>query len=701
MDTLPPRAKRRDAKYSTRAEQMHSARAETRAKHDVRFVGVDGEGVTNPDDSHDYVLLSVGSESLHNNGAPIHLDQILEFLWEQYLADPDAVFVGFYLGYDFTMWLRELPYDRAWMLFDPEGIKKRARKGGNNPIPFPVYYGDWEMDLHAGKRFKLRRKGYPSWLYICDAGPFFQSSFMRAIDPASWPDPIVNNREYAALQEGKNSRATATFGLPMIHYNTLENDVLARLMGELNIGFVAMGINLRKSQWYGPGQVAQAWLNNIAAPTRDNASEWIPYEILEAGRASYYGGWFVITAHGHLPGITYEYDRNSAYPYAIANLPCFEHGKWESRFSPSELCLVDATVRQTTKRRLGTMPHRTQEGKILQPRRTRGWYWRHEIAAAMRAGAIQDVQTHQAWSFRPECNHRPFAAITDLYELRRKVGKNTPLGKALKLTYNSAYGKLAQSVGSPKYSNPIYASLITSDCRTAMWDAIATHPVGIDAVTMVATDGLYFTSPHPTLPLSDKLGDWSAEEKHNMCQFMPGLYWDDKTRDDTGPLKSRGVSGADMRGRIEWIDKKMHAHRRLLIKPPTRKDIKNLAEIFGKAGAKYLATAWPGVDIPIAFGLISAKLAMHRHAWHTAGTIDRQTKCLSSDPVDKRNPKSAFVDDVGRIWTEPYDVAPGGVIRSVGYDKRFGIDLQFRLLDDERLTQDGTIQDAIYDWVRA
>ena len=49
---------------------------------------------------------------------------------------------------------------------------------------------------------------------------------------------------------------------------------------------------------------------------------------------------------------------------------------------------------------------------------------------------------------------------------------------------------------------------------------------------MVATDGVYFTSKHPTLPISkDKLGLWEETEISGLTLMKPGVYWHDRTRE--------------------------------------------------------------------------------------------------------------------------------------------------------------------------
>jgi hypothetical protein len=715
-------------------------RTARRHEHARRFVGVDGEGISTPTGRtvererwvkneqgilepvmetapvmrHDYVLLSVGDQSYHLNGAPLTLDGILDFLWDCFLEDPEAIYGGFYLGYDFTMWLRDLPEPMAVALLSPEGVKRRARKLGKNPRPIAVEYGDWRFDLHAGKRFRLQRNGDKRWMYINDGGSFFQSSFLAAIDPAKWPEPICSDAEYATIVEGKAGRGDDGFSLDMVRYNITENIVWARMMEKLNEGFASMGILLNRDQWYGPGQAAQKWLSLIKAPERRDIEEWVPKRVLQLGLESYYGGWFEITAHGIIPGTTFEYDRNSAYPYEIARLPCLRCGKWELRDSTecettgNILCLVVATVRQRdSDARLGSMPHRTRDGIILRPRDTRGVYWLRELIAARDAGCIDSIEIHEAWQYVKQCDHEPFAAIKKLYQWRIDAGKNTPLGLALKLVYNSAYGKLAQSVGDPRYANPLYASLITSGCRTEIWQAIATHPERSNAVTMVATDGVFFTSPHPGLAISNRLGDWSVTQKSNLCQMMPGLYWDDAARNGGGGrIKSRGISARDLATVIEVLDMKWEGHTERIGTGLVHERMRRTTRLFRATGntrklaqaqSRYLQSNWPSVFVPVSFGMVSAKLAMHRNKWSDAGSIDPKSRFISGSPLWKRDPDTRYVED-GICWTLPYRQAER--LESVPYEKRFGLQMRDEILEADVLTPDGTVDDELYDWTQ-
>lgn len=702
----------------------HVARVRKKDLHELTFIGVDGEGVnvwrdqldvdSNGEEyvkrvrDHHYVLLSVGDQSLHKNGAELTHDDIFTFLWDQYLANPDAVFVGFYLGYDFTNWLKSIPYWAAKSLLTKEGIAKR--KGTERYDHWPVRDGrwgyqdgkrvlrnaKWEFDVMAGKRFKLRpyvpydqipetvvthkdgtqevKKVTRPWMYICDTGPFFQSSFLTAIDPKNWETPILTDEEYEVIREGKEHRQNAQLDDAMITYNLLENDVLARLMQRVNEGFVTDGIRLGRKQWFGPGQAAQMWMRNIGVPTGEEIRETVPVWARDAARKCYYGGWFEIFNHGPVPGISYAYDINSAYPAVIANLPCLLHGKWSQgigkpgRLPARALRMLYVTAKGKDEW-VGALPYRKPDGAILRPREVKGWYWAHEVKAAQRAGLISNFTVHQWVTYQPCKCDPPMASIRELYEGRLSIGKNSAAGKGKKLVYNSAYGKLAQSVGNPKYSNSIWASLITAGCRTQILDAIATHPTKTASLLMVATDGIVFKEPHPNLDIHPtRLGAWDADEYHNLSLFMPGLYWDDKTREQIAKnkvpkLKSRGVSARDMSRVINRVDKAWQA-----------------------IGADNPA---PVIYLPIEWAMTTAKQAITRNAWWTCGQITYGGKRILNGRPDAK--RAQLVNRLGALGSLPYQWGP--TLETTYYEKAFG---ETFTMDDEvaeMVTPDGSIGD--------
>lgn len=675
---LKTRCKKNCGRTST---QANKARAQARAEHIVEFLSVDGEADTTIS-GDPYVLLSVGSESLHKDGEALTHRDIFPFLWQQHLKHPNHAFVGYFLGYDFSQWLKSLSLHEAKMLLTAEGIAARQRKGeaaGKNTVPWPVYVDEeWEIDLLGMKRFKLRpykdkRDKNTPWMYICDVGPFFATSFLKAIDPRDWPDsPVCSDEEYETIREGKGNRDAARFGPEMIRYNLLENEVLSRMMERLNRGYVAIGVKLAKNKWFGPGQAAQAWMSTVGVPTSVEVQEVVPKRALSMARDSYYGGWFEVFAHGHIPGKTYEYDINSAYPHVMRTLPCLMHGEWKEGVK-GDITLVKAEVHGGDPY-VGAMQHRETKETILRPYVTIGTYWLHELQAAKRAGVVSSYRLHDVYGYKVCACPYPVRGVADLYQQRIDVGKNTVHGKACKGTYNSMYGKFAQSMGMPKFANPIYASLITSGCRTMILDAIATHPVGTRDLVMVATDGVYFRSPHPGLEIDgSRLGAWDEGVVTGMTILKPGVYWSDKDRESVRAnqglkLKSRGISAKDLAERMDEFD-----------------------ELFrGWTPAQ----PWPSLTIDIAFRVTGPKVALARGKWETCGASVRDDRVVvNSNPSLKRDISNMELRK-GAWCSAPYVVPPSDNLESLPYRKEFGMtDLEES--EFGAITPDGTTRTVI------
>lgn len=685
----------------------HAARTIKRAivqNSPTSFHGIDSEG-SGDGETHRLVLIRCGDKYITNPHG-FQWDEIFDFFYSQFRPGPRDAYVGFYLGYDFTQWLKTLPARVAWELLSREGIAGRQRKkSGGNHTPFPVRYLGWEFDILGSKRLKIRPRGSKlPWMNICDTGGFFQSSFLTAIDPKTWAKgtAVVTSEEFELIKAGKEHRSDAYLDDDMIFYNELECDVLARLMSSLENGLISMGIRLTPAQWFGPGQVAQAWLKSQDAISTLDLDELVKaypddnmaYFRLSA-KDSYFGGWFEIFAHGIIPGTSYSYDINSAYPFAIANLPCLRHGRYysgngEPRVRNGSLYLVYASV--FTKQQgdeggphdlgshaIGAMLHRDSRGQIARPFATKGWFWKHEIDAAIAAGAINVIEYHHWYAYDP-CNcPPPLAAVADLYAQRLTIDKKSPLGKAIKLLINSIYGKFAQSVGNPTYGNAIYASLITSICRTMILTAIATHPKGQKNVLMVATDGVYFLDKHPTLPISSDLGAWDESTHDNLCLFKPGMYWNDSDRalieaGEAPQFKARGIRSRDFAQHIADIDAQFRAWPKLSKK---KNDYGTYAsDMTARSQWKKKGSGWPHKKVTLSFSMVSMTQAIQSGwDWGLAGTVsDEVTVEQSSWNGGKRE----------GLWYDPeYDIYRSKPIGdqwwtwppvSSPYEKRFGME---------------------------
>lgn len=678
---------RKDIRRGPRASR-NASRSKRRSESGVLFIALDGEGyntdvteygwdeidgelveVPITQTVHRFNQLSVGDYALCTpNGEQMCYDEALQHIWdsaEEYrTTNPDRriCLVGFFLGYDFIQIFRSLPETAAWKLFSKDGQEmRRALQAKNGWKRTPkVRVGSWRLDMLAGKRLTICHIDHPGvTVTVCDVGAFFQTSFLNAINPKDWLDPICTQEEYEIIKRGKEARGGVMTSEEVVaaqsetvQYNLTENVVLAKLMTRLDEGFRQNGIVLRADQYYGPGQAAQTWMTNIDAPTSEDLSEALPRHIFKIAQGSYYGGWFEILCHGHVPGVTWEFDITSAYPDVIRSLPCILCGEWKPDHE-GILRIAKYHMRAPADAVTGPLPHRRRDGTILRPLETRGYHWAEEVEAAERAGLVEEyVNVEDRWSFhQTTCEHkapRPFREIEDLFLERIKVGKKSPAGKALKLVYNSAYGKTAQSVGRPKFASPVYASLITSGCRTKILDAIATHPKGAKALVMVATDAVFFRShlrrtpkriakaeqqlekgtttkaefeetiaalaakEHPHLGMRpNTLGAWEGEYKRNLTLYMPGVYWDDKTRAaiaDGGKLslKSRGISAKELSKHVAEIDRQFREWD---------------GTTYRLDDEKNQISEWPSLTLYSDFGLVSLPQALERDKWYLAGTL--------------------------------------------------------------------------------
>lgn len=789
---VEPKGRGRSPKYCPPHQAgRHGARTVARATGGTRFVGVDGEGWTDELGEHRYAQLSIGSSTLF--GAE-HLDcmEVFTFLWAGFEEDPRASYVGFYLGYDFAQWFRTLPEHVAHSLLASDGIAKRRRKtSGGNTVPFPVRYRGWEFDILGNKRFKLRRHGSEAWMYICDTGPFFQSSFMTVLDPKKWPNGSpVSEEEYRVIAEGKLKRADYSTREQWLaaedeltRYNVYENAALSKVMGEYEKGLTAVGVHLERDQWYGPGQAAQAWMDNIALTKREDLETVIPPEVFEFARESYYGGRFEVFAHGHIPGESWEADITSAYPFAMSMLPRWEECEFQWRSESSSrargetiwtsgggLALLDCTSVAPTAVATG-LPHREKNGRILYPRKTRGVRWSFEVDASIAAGLTATVQVHRAlvivpkgsghttwlplmgeddaatswvgapWSAglplpptpentvsgtrsdapswdgswgnpmsastadlskdpgrlitsflsdwadstnettwsgpvenatdrSPGANRSSFSVLAQevpgMFQQRIDVGKESSQGKAIKLVLNSLYGKQAQSVGSPKFSNPLSASFITAHCRSMILLALAAQPEKDRDLLMIATDAIYYRTRPVGLDEGNNLGQWELKKLSNLTLVMPGVHYSDEARAALSAgsvkVKSRGIPAAAFAASIGRLDVAFST----LANDPT------------------VSESWPVLDVPIKFKVKTPKAALNEGKWGRAGTVERDVdRKLSTDPSLKRQgPASAqlllFGDtsglpylDRGIVRTVPHD--EGAAVESTPYSKDFGI----------------------------
>lgn len=490
------------------------------------FAGVDGEGFTR-DDRHGYGLLRAGDNVLINDKGLSHRE-IFAFLCKQ---PKDFVYVSFSFGYDITMMLRTCKWNdvrfliktgHAWI--DGYAIEYRQ----NKYIRIRPIDKDGHTDETRGHSIR-----------ISDTFTFFQKKFVEVLEDWEVCDEPTLNR----IKEGKVLRAEVEhIDDECVEYNRLECVALADVMTKMRDACHALELYPR--QWEGPGQLAEAMMSKYLVPRRQDYEQrmidngWgilldlVGRDSPGLGRWSYVAGRFELPMVGPIPGPVSELDIASAYPHAMQFLPCLVHGDWENTGDkPGDiaLCKIEYMAKDAIEDGRSWVfpyPNRDDKGRIFYPGAGAGWFWSHEIAQ----GYHFDHVVMDSWTYRKKCDCNHFWFVPELFAERQRLGK-TAKGMILKLALNSLYGKLAQSIGQPKYANHLLASFLLSWTRARLMECIHAHgcKAGVECgsnVVMIATDAIYFIC-EPQVPVTEKvLGGWELTvHKDGLFTVQPGVYY--------------------------------------------------------------------------------------------------------------------------------------------------------------------------------
>jgi hypothetical protein len=641
----------RDRSHRVRPDRTEEYRQRNERYREQRlaipFVGVDGEGGNVPDEQmtlfgpskvrHEYMLLRAGDKVLET-GKPLTWYECFDFLAG--LPQP-AQYVAYFFDYDVTMMIRQLTPERLRRLL------RRDRPRMKNGDLLPLDVGPFQIDYLPGKEFKVR-KGDGPWTVVQDVGSFYQSSFLSSLD--KWE--IGTPEERQQVREGKAQRSE--FGEmtdDIRFYNALEVRLLERLMGAFRD--VCKQLGYLPSRWEGPGLLATAAFRKHQIPRTRELPVVGNGELMRFARSAYYGGRFEIGACGPTPPAD-QWDINSAYPHFIRQLPCLVHGEWRKLMPEpcqpwSDLYVSKISFRSIEDAHYYGFPVRDKAGAIRFPASGIGWYWSPEIKSVA-SGGKQSIQFHETWQYYQACDCQPFRFVEGLYNARRRLGKDA-IGFVLKLVLNSFYGKMAQSVGTPAYANPIWAGLIPAYTRAALHDVIRSVADDRD-VYMLATDGVFCRSGTVDLPVSVELGGWSkTEHPAGMFLIQPGIYFTDN---DLSVPKTRGVP---QRAIVEHHDEFVDAFGQVL------------ASEDGKAGEVTLT-------LPTFLG---AKTCLHRDNLSMAGMWVDEPRRVSFDWSSKRDVPCASV---------PFLMGPyrgSEMVETVPYDRLMGVSPEAAIMEALRV----------------
>lgn len=502
----------------------HHGKPTARSKLEDRpFIAWDGEGVNlqGPGKPQSYILF--GSSVGHIvNRAGLSAFDCLDHIIETGIEHPGAVHCGFAFSYDANMIIHSLSPTTLSRLHKNGWARLKKASGERYTITFAkgkfFRVTKYRPEYHAQQNPHAKVT-----VQIFDIWSFFASSFIKAYTQMIGPVPSV-------ITTGKAQRGEFSIDdfEEIETYWALEVQMMQELAEELRKRVYNAG--LRISQWHGPGALATYAMRQHKI--QDYMCENSP-EIKLAARYAYAGGRFEPYKIGRVSEPVYGYDINSAYPYAITQLPSLVDGTWTHVINPTTIKKF-GVYKIHLKRGRGFMSapsplfHRDKEHNITFPWVTNGWYWSPEAYHAVRCGA----EIVEGWEYTGTSVY-PFAWVADMYEQRRDWKRRGISAQiALKLCMNSMYGKLAQRIGwdpikqrLPPFHQLEWAGWVTSHTRARLFDLMRHIP--FDRLVAVETDGLYTTMTPEELQISEteQLGGWEITQYNEVMYVQSGLAW--------------------------------------------------------------------------------------------------------------------------------------------------------------------------------
>lgn len=511
------------------------------------YVGIDGEGQGR--EEHRYVMLAWSDEDGRLRDAIeakadgyLSTVECLDFI----LAIPLRARVFAYaFNYDLTKILTDCDDRTIYLLMRPD-LRQRA-PGYEKYGPKPVRWNGYELNLLGSKFTVVKDKRRA---VIWDVFRFFGTKFTKACE--DWK--IGSKAELDRMRAMKDQRGDfdRLNRAEILAYCYDECAKMATLACKLTDAHENAGLHLRS--YHGAGSTASCVLKSLGI---DKAVRTGDPRMDRAVASAFFGGRFENRTVGIIRGPLWSRDISSAYPYQTTFLPCLDCGKWSHTTRQADLAgartgLVRYRLAEPpSDMPWGPLPFRTKDGSICFPATSGGgWVWASEFQAAQ--AAFPHVGFIEAWIYRTDCNHQPFADIPRLYLERLKLGKEGP-GLVIKLGVNAVYGKLAQSRGTnPPFQSWIWAGMITAGTRGQILDMMRLHKDRRN-LYMIATDGIYssenFVAPEArdTGTFTDQhkkpLGGWETKEiKTDMFAARPGIYYPlNPSQDEISAIRARGV----------------------------------------------------------------------------------------------------------------------------------------------------------------
>jgi hypothetical protein len=512
---------------------------ETFLKWPDRRVGLRASGHAGP---QSYVLFgaSTGQRIMGKN---LGTKRCLDLMLKVERKYPRAIHVGFSIGYDANMIFKDLPRSAIWSIhvnkacyWNPTGEKDK----------------EYRIEWIPRKWLQVSQgpKGNRITCRIYDVWSFFACSFVKALEiftaleiPADELDRI---RSMKLLRGDFDQSVLKSEVVP---YWEMELKYLVQLMEHFRE--LLIEADLVPRHWHGPAALAAKMFADNKIKQYMNRN--VPEEVKDASQGAFSAGRIEQFKVGRANKKVYKWDKRSAYPAVMAELPSLVDREWVSReygideqpsikeirasygmyyISYSAPPLADVWLPQP-------FFNRNYHGGITFPMETEGWYWGPEVAQAMECGEYLYgsneiiVMVEKSLILNTQDVYKPFHYIYEQFDKRMVLKREgNPAQIGIKLGLNASWGKTAQTVGwnpkepdvLPSFHQYEWAGYVTSVTRADMY-ALALAAAREGGLIATETDAVITTTDMPGIIDTGELGGWEKEEYDDIVYLQNGVYW--------------------------------------------------------------------------------------------------------------------------------------------------------------------------------
>ncbi len=398
-------------------------------------------------------------------------------------------------------------------------------------------YLGFEINYIPNKQLTLRKGNHSVSLY--DIAQYYDKKALVKSFEENFNEKL--SKEYLKT---KDSRDVFTLSYYLRHKKQIReyckmDCILTRRLVEKWLQTFHDAFDFYPRNWVSSGYLAEKVLinNDIFVPRFNE----IPYFVQDLAWSSFYGGRFELIKRGFI-GECFLYDVNSAYPYALTQLPDITKGKWitQNTIHPKAkvgFFHIKANIDNSVK--VCPFPFRNKNKTIIYPSgRFETFVTLQELLTVQSDSRIKyDILESCQFIPHKNCGYPFRDFIEKMYKKRLELQKQkNPQQQALKLILNSMYGKTAQTTNNRfgNLFNPVIASFITGFARAQLYKFIRDNNLE-NYVVAFATDSIAIQKKISNLN-SEKLGEMKLDKKAEDVYYLSNGYYR-----FNGIWKNRGI----------------------------------------------------------------------------------------------------------------------------------------------------------------